>query len=535
MTIRDNNGFTLIELMIVMALAAVAFTGYVQIQQQEANQLMAKKLGSTEIFVYNNAVQKFLTAHSGQDPATVIGVRSGVDWLKSTACGGSADDSYLPCSFLANTGGRTTLGAMEFTTEIIHNTSPTATAPKGFQARTVLSPFQGNSLGQTSSSTLGLAAMVASSTFLGSDFGGGNSPGTVIYCPDINPMPPGMAPYCGAERDQIVSFAFNNGSNDIWLRTDHGNVQRSAIEYNSTPNSDPSTLSDLNDIDARNQRHLRNVARIYNLNDAGTNAGSQNLIIGKRMGNAAVAAGAGTIASDGVIIDADMYILGELIVRDAITASADITSENGDIKALAGNVEAGGDIIGGNNAIINGWIEAKEFRDLDDSTFVLDPAGISTLNDIRLDEIESRGDNLGITANNIEFKNKTASGGPEANLTGTVDVSNLQVKKNGKAYSLESLIPNLTLIQTKLITSPMTQSVPGAYINGQCGGRSNVRVFVQPLVDEVVTKNGIGGQSRYVLYSSGSYHYRAENLLYSNASNRWARNSRAILQFYCVR
>jgi prepilin-type N-terminal cleavage/methylation domain-containing protein len=534
MNASKNKGFTLIELMIVLALAAVAFTGYVQSMQQEANQLMAKKLGATEVFVYNNAVQKFLTDNSGQLPASVVGTNVGLDWLKSTACGGSASaaSSYLPCRFLQSTGGKTTVGQMTFTTVISHTPVPTATAPKGFQARTVLSNFVGNAAGQTASSTLGLAAMVASTTFLGSDFGGGNSPGAVIYCPDLNPMPPGLAPYCLSERDQIVSYAFNNGANDIWLRVDHGNVAKSVIEYNETPDADPSIEARIDEIDARNNRHLRNVSRIYNLNDAGLNAGTENLIIGKRTGDAAVAAGLATFGTNGVIIDADMKVLGELYVTSKITSEDNIESTGGSVKA-ANDVEAGQDLVAGKNALVNGWISAQYFEDLNDSNFVLDPNSVSTLNQIDLNEIESIGNDIGITANTVEFKNKSGVGGSELNLEGTVDVSNLMVMKNGTAYQLEKLLPNFTLVQTNLVQHGGLVA-PG-YAISQCGSVGRVRVLVQPLVDEVITKNGVGGQSRYVVYTGGNFQYRAENLIYTVPSNRWAGNARAILAFYCLR
>lgn len=501
MTKKTNSGFTLVEFMLVVALGSVWSLNMAQSYQQDAMQSMAKKLGKTEIAAYTSAVQAYLTDNAS-DPSSVDGeVHTGVDWLKdSGSCStGTGSRGYLPCNFLSSTGGSTTYGGMDFTTTITLNATSTATSPEGLEARTVLSKFATEDPAKTSGYVLGMAALVAS-TSSSSNFNNGAAPAVTFYCPDLTPMPATISAYCGAERDRLVSYAFTNGENDIWIRSDHGNTVKSAIEYRDNPA--PASEAELDFIDSRNNRHLRNVSRIYNLNDAGDNTAAtyENLIIGAKNGDAA--SGMADISSDGVIIDADMHVLGELIAD--------------------GNIRSKQNVIG------------KQFVDEDDNAFLLDPDATSSLDQVDLNQLSSLGTNLNIRANEVNFddKNETAA---DAILSGNVDVSNLQIRKNGSLYSLEELLPNLTFQSSHMITQPWGQSVNGAPIATECGGYSRVRVFVQPVVDEIVTKDGIGGQIRRVFRSGSYYYYRPENARYSSATNRWARNAQALLVFYCLR
>jgi len=521
---KQNSGFTLVEFMIVIALGAVAMTGYMQTLQQEANQLMAKKLGVQELAVYNGAVQKYLSANAGVNPASITGTFTGVNWLKDGAvcASGTGAEGYVPCGFLSSTGGSTTVGNMDFTTTVSFNAAATATSPRGLEARTVLSDFETNIAGRTAGGTLGLAALVASTTFNTSDFSGGSDAGMIMYCPDITPMPAAMLTYCGAERDTIVSYAFTNSETDIWLRTDHGNKMNSAIEFRGdSGTSVPASAADLDSIDSRNNRHIRNVARIYNINDS-DNAGGviENLIIGALNGDSASTI-ANNVSNSGVIIDANMEVLGDLYV-------------DGDIDT-DGTISADGDISTDSNVVAAGNVTGDQFIDDDDASRYLDPNGTSQLSIVDVSEIRAvdPAAGLGIRGDTINFDDQNSSPGVTPQLTGTVNASNLMIEKNGGTYSLEELLPNQTLHSTYIVR--YGDLIPGSNINPDCGGPGNVRVFVQGIVDEIVTQSGVGGQIRRVTYDGTNYGYFPENANYTNPSNQYAENAVASLMFYCAR
>lgn len=355
MRISKNKGFTLIELMLVMAIASVMLSLKMKDDQLEATQLEARKLGATELFTYNLGVQKYLSDIAGVRPAPTDYPKfyTGVDWLKNAQCANPAlpaTPEYLPCRFLRNSGGKTTTGAMSFATTIDYDPS------SGYTARTVLSQMAGTGASENNSGILGMAALVASGSFSASGSGGtgGNS---IVYCPDLSPMPSGMAAICGLERDQIVMLASTNGTNDYWLRVDHGNMMQHAIEMSENPTALPATDSDLASVHS-NMRQIRNVARIYNFG-----AGSENLYLGSRKGVAAEFGATGsttTLANNAVIIDADQEILGLLKVQGTIEATGTITSDEDiiatrDLRADR-SIISGQNLVVGNNASVNGWI-----------------------------------------------------------------------------------------------------------------------------------------------------------------------------------
>ena len=419
-----SAGFTLIELMLVMSVAAVMTTIKMQDNKLEMDQLQARKLGAVELFTYNAGVQKHLSAISGTVPAPgdYPKVYTGVDWLKNDQCSDPMlppTPDYVPCKFLEGTGGKTSLGAMSFVTTIDYDTSA------GYAARTVLSEMAGTAANENNAGILGMAALVASGTFTTSNSGAsGNA--SIIYCPDIAVMPPAMGALCGSERDQLVMMASTNGAEDNWLRVDHGNVTHHAIEMSSTPGAIPATDASLANVHS-SMRQLVNVARIYNVG-----GGNDNLYLGKRKGLEAEYGATGsttTLADNAVIIDADQEILGLLKVQGDIEATGSVTA-SGDVNS-GGNVNSGVDVIAardvasGNdlrsgmdlevnrNASINGWVTAggnitstggdlvtsggnvfadngrirtKRLEDSDNAAYSLDPDATSLLRDVRISE-----------------------------------------------------------------------------------------------------------------------------------------------------
>lgn len=339
---KNQKGYTLLELLLVIGIMATIAVLSAQSQKLEFEQMGAKAMGM-EIFRYNSAVQRYVANMSGiENPSTITGVKTGVDWLKQS---GGAHANFLPESFLKN--GKTTHGRLTFTTTIAHD------PVNGLTARTVMSPYL---VGTKQRGDLsGLAALVASGAYAFKDQPSPplSEDGTVVYCIDTSVRSPEMAAMCGSQRNQIVMFAKNLSATDKWLRVDHGNVAQNAIEMKTPvltdPNSiKPSTETEMDEIDSRNNRHLRNVARIYNLGTGGKNNETENLVIGKRLGSNVFSVA--TLASNGVIIDADQEIIGSLKVAGQIIASGSITTTDGNLYVKDG--------AGGNNAVDAGNIEA---------------------------------------------------------------------------------------------------------------------------------------------------------------------------------
>ena len=348
--IKKQSGFTLLELMLVIGL--ISAMSIVQFQEKtlEIEQMQSRQLGM-DLFQYNAAVQQYLAHISGStNPSLYTGVKTGINWLKDATCGGSNTTAYLPCNFLQVSGDTTSVGHLTF------NTTITYSSTNGFIARTVMSQFTPN--GKSRGDLSGLAALVASGAYAVR-----NQPsppmqqaGSVLYCPDIT-MSPALSSLCLTQKDQIIMFARNLSIEDQWLRVDHGNVMQNSLEF-KTGNITPSSLADLALIDSI-PRQIRNVARIYNLENAGSNTGSDNLYIGKKYGE--MAKTMSTLINDSVIIDADQEILGKLVARTTIEAKEAVTvtdgnlyakdSPNGNNSSLAGNVIADHDIHSKGNLI----------------------------------------------------------------------------------------------------------------------------------------------------------------------------------------
>jgi prepilin-type N-terminal cleavage/methylation domain-containing protein len=339
---KKQSGYTLLELLLVIGIMATIAVLSAQSQKLEFEQMGAKAMGM-EIYRYNSAVQRYVANMSGiEDPTTITGVKTGTSWLKES---GGAPVNFLPESYLTN--GKTTHGRLTFTTTLTHDDV------NGLMARTVMSPFMIGT--QQRGDLSGLAALVASGAYAFKDQAAPPlaEDGTVIYCIDVATMAPDVAAMCQAERNQIVMFAKNLASTDMWLRIDHGNVMQDAFEMRTPDPLDPLSLMpatdvELDQIDSRNNRHIRNVSRIYNLGVTGLNHESENLVIGKRLGEQVFSVA--TLATNGVIIDSDQEIIGSLRVAGQIDAEGNITSQDGNLYVK--------DSAGGNNSTNAGNIEA---------------------------------------------------------------------------------------------------------------------------------------------------------------------------------
>lgn len=439
---KNQKGFTLLELLLVLTLSTGIAMVTLQDKNLENEQFKARKLGM-ELFQVNSAIQNYLAHHSGDtNPSSLNQTYTNINWLKSTTCGGTSPDSWLPCNFLSASGGKTTFGRLSFTTTVKYD------PVEGLTARTSMSPLTlgTSSKPQTRGDLSGLAALVASGAYAISDDNRAAmaQDSTVAYCPDTTGTSP-IAAVCQGQKDVIVMLAQNISAGDRWLRVDHGNVMQNTLEF-QTNSTTPATKAQLDAVDTIS-RQIRNVARIYNLG----NSGNDNLYLGKKLGNGAVSTA--TLTQGAVIIDADQEVLGQLVVKNNMTVSGNAsvtgklsvtndtslakdltvagkTTTAGDFTAKAnaqvdGRLTAVGDIKGnanltisgngnfggtvtssninssgtfnGNNMNISGIsrfsnsIYAPKMIDSDNNNYYVDPSSLSNMTTVHADNLYSRG------------------------------------------------------------------------------------------------------------------------------------------------
>lgn len=346
-----NKGFTLLELMLVIGITTSMAIVTFQDKMLETEQAQARRLGM-EIFQYNSAVQNYLAHQSGGvNPSSLQGKHTGVSWLKSTSCGGTASKEWLSCNFLSQTDGKTTFGRLAFNTEIKYD--PAA----GLTGRTVMSKLSLSSGSTTEdrADLSGLAALIASGAYTVSERSGAviAQDSTITYCPDTT-ISSKINTVCQGDKGSIVMLSRNLSEADRWLKVDHGNVMQNTLEFR-TGDTTPASQSSVNAIDSVN-RQIRNVARIYNLGNGNSNGESDNLYLGRKYGNAAKSMV--TLPNNAVVVDADQEVLGRLVVAATIDAKGNISTDgdliakrNADIK---GSANIGSDASIGRNLTVSG-------------------------------------------------------------------------------------------------------------------------------------------------------------------------------------
>ncbi|WP_305910463.1 type II secretion system protein (plasmid) [Methylomarinum sp. Ch1-1] len=97
---KNQSGFTLVELIMVMGLLMLASALAIRTQVIEAQRLRADAMGK-DIQTYNSAVRSFMVDKG----ASSVGNYAGVNWLKhaGSCAAGSASKAYLPCGFQSKT------------------------------------------------------------------------------------------------------------------------------------------------------------------------------------------------------------------------------------------------------------------------------------------------------------------------------------------------------------------------------------------------------------------------------------------------
>jgi len=506
MNYRKQKGFTLLELVLVMAVVGFMMIIEMEKKSNEINQLEARNLG-IELYRYSKGVQGYISYHSG-DIDSVFGVgatvgdtvtKSGTSWLKEATClnevgapKGTADSAFVSCDFLDMRGGTSTsFGSLPLKTKLTYRTEGEIVAT------TVLDGLSIN--GEFAGSLSGLAALVASgaSSISSTDTTVFTAEADIFYCVT------GEGPKCGdngtgvSYSDKIVIKNSADSATDYWLRTDHGNNMSSAIEFDSNSNDINATWGN-----GFSVRQIKNVARIYNEGITG----NDSLILGKEMVDAAA-----IIASTaGVIVDADQDILGELnvakdiktqgniIAEENITAGIDLTVKRNAIveqdltvysdQTVGGNSYLNGKIVGPDTGDVdNRYIYIDGLVDYDDNTYKVDPNGSSVLNDLKV-------------GNYLESNALT--------VTGTT-----KLKLGSYVYNLDDLIPKAIL--KTIYVAQDGSNIPIA----ACPAGMYNKVVVTPAMSHIESRSTAGGRyggqfiaravksgSRYYIYVRSTWY-----------------------------
>lgn len=363
-----QQGFTLLELMLVVALAAITTLVQFYDRQADLEQAQARVTGAT-LFQYNNAVRASLA----QDNNIAVGTRTGSAWLKNTTCGGTypVGKELLPCNFpSANAANPISFGKLGVTTVL----TATGIAPnRKITATTTTSPFTlyRSTTPQLRSDLAGMAAISAAAA-LGTGYttgSGGASPTSGATDSSFK---------SDATTAQITMVASNISASDIWLRTDGGNSMHAPLTFDG--------------VDPLN-RQITGASRIQNI-------AGQILYLGSPTGIAPVSGAS-------VVMDANAEVIGSLRVRNslvvdngaAITGSVSATgnvSANQNISAggaiYAGqNVTAAGAVTAGGNVSAGGALMAQLFYDSNNTGYYVDPHYVSNLNYVQTANINNLG------------------------------------------------------------------------------------------------------------------------------------------------
>ncbi len=345
---KNQKGFSLLEVIMVMGLMGFMAMLYVDHQKSEADRIRAQELG-VELHEFHNATRRFATLNVIDTDLHDAGTteHSGTDWLKkSGSCSsGESDFEYLSCLF----DEKTRLGGLEY--ESVIDATAGANSLKIKTVVDVKRMINGESTTVFSEDILGLASLVAS--------GGGTSNGisvqssgntssdpaiagttsTIIYCPNSL-----GSTFLHEECTSIGSGTKEGGlfvmitesvsGTDAWLRQDGSNQMHNNIEFDS---------------DKPEFREIVGVSSIYNL--------SGEIL---KIGNSGAFADDGSWApmiGDGVVVDTDAYISGFLSVK-------------GDTE-IEGMVNVEGDLIAEGNVYIEENLVIQENIDVWGDQYIL--------------------------------------------------------------------------------------------------------------------------------------------------------------------
>lgn len=376
----NQKGVTLIEMIMVLALVAVATMLAFYEKQTDLEQARARQVGGL-LYQYNNAVR----ARIAKGDITTSQNNVGSAWLKNSSCGGpfAVGKEYLPCEFPAAditdpiSFGRLTLASAVTVT----GTPPT----RKVKATTTSTPFILYSQGKPTvrADLSGLASLSAAAALMSGYQTGssGNSPLTATT--DSSYM---SDPFTA----KMTMIASNTADSDVWLRTDGGNAMHATLNFDS---ADPSNRMIMGASRVQNFMgqvlHLGSGAALTPVTTSSVVVDSDAEILGSfRIRNGLTVDGPATVAGDilsnaNITAGGSIYAAGNISTAGTVTATGQVNA-NGNINSAAtisaaGNVNAGGAVVG------------QIFYDSNNMGYYVDPNATSNLNAMYSNYIQSNG------------------------------------------------------------------------------------------------------------------------------------------------
>jgi prepilin-type N-terminal cleavage/methylation domain-containing protein len=486
---KKQQGFTLLEIMMVTIIAAVLAMIAFQEATLQAEQQRARALGG-ELLKFNNGVRDYVSYYAGDAAyASKVGTKTGVNWLKSTTCGGEipktvANDGFVPCAFLEDSNQLTSYGRLTFTTEV------TTSAPHILNTKTTMSELK--IAKKVRGDLSGLAAIVAGSA------------SQLSFTPTIRTTD-GTARFCITEKvaqcqgslGRILMFTSNDASDDTWLRTDGSNTMNNNIKF-LAGNPDES-------------REIQNISKLYNV-------GGPLLTLGNKTGSLP------TFLNSGIVVDSDAEIMGTLYADKMVDRNNSNYYVDPSDQSRFNLVNAEGLTVT-NNIVAGGTVTAKQFIDGDNAAFYVDPDKDSKLHTITTSGITGEG------------------GSQQMTITGQANVDNLKVRmKNSTDYvSLLDLLPTYVAKDAWAVQSGSVVDKPS------CGSGGEAKIIISPMNMESsdnfqVSLNLTAGESTSTTLSgttSGrSYMYATNNggswTVIGGTANGSANTGFGVAQTYCA-
>lgn len=212
-----TRGFTLLEMVVVLAIASLLTTSFVRFIGAYLDGVTATKVG-TLTSQYNNAVRNWLIANKTVANGTT---QNGIGWLETAACGGTSAILYLPCNFPTTPG----LGGT-FSTTFVNSGGGNVTATTTVGPITIRGLKRGD--------LAGLAASVAAA----------------FYAPGAQPSS-SFGTYTANNPLGTVeaTASLTAGTNsDPWLRTDGSNKMENDINFD--PAAVSANINNANNVNA---------------------------------------------------------------------------------------------------------------------------------------------------------------------------------------------------------------------------------------------------------------------------------------------
>lgn len=460
--VQRQAGATLIEMMLVIGIIAFMTVLSFSQKQLEMDQRRAKQVGS-QLFMYNNAVRNWISVNTGTAPLEVT--YSGAGWLKPTSCGGTSTrpEGFLNCNFIdGSVVNPIPFSNMVLSTRVVRTYTPGEGVK--ITGTTTTTPFSipGRSGNSIRADLAGLAALTAASGSMGMD---DPTPATSDASFKADPI-----------TGVIVMVASNRADKDAWLRTDGSNTMNNNLVFMDTI--------------AQQIRQIMNVGRVQAKDGEVLYIGNKNNLTSMPANGGGQAA----LTTEGVVVDEDLRIYGSLVTNKGMTALT------GNIVSKTGNVEAGADVIAGEN------MYAKRYYDSDNTNLYADPSGKSMLNMIATNSVESLAAEtaLDVKTNTLNFQPQTDA---STKFNGNVDVDTFMVKRNGNYISLSNLLPNFVLKEGWIAYHGSKITKPN------CGPHGTPKIIVTPQLIPTnttppppagYTLKGNTGDSRFYAIENGS-------------------------------